>query len=421
MGVNPFDSAISPAFFVVCGLIGLVLLVWYLWAMARLFPSLGLRAGEGWVPIWNEWKLIDRAGLAGWTVLFYFVALGIIPVIVRIIAMHRLNREFGAGGGYTVIGALLPPLWATLFAGRVGAQAATWPQWPAAENQPDPDPLGGSMAPGGGAQRWAADAELPQNRSASLVAPLGGETEAEYARLAAEGFSAPPAVPFGELPPTTPFSWTAASRTQSEPVQFAPPVPPAPPLHPVTSATTSQPQPVATPDEQPEVASPFQPLPAAPAPTAATHKPTGITGMFAAAAANDPRPPAPMRQGDSDDELDRTVVARRNHTTWVLQLPDGSELPLYADTIVGRRPEPRDGAEALTIADPSRTLSKSHARLRFDGNSWSVEDLHSTNGTVLFDEAGREIAAPAGVAVPTVSHMLLGTLEVWLRPGGDPR
>ena len=44
-------------------LIGVGLLVWYLWAMARLFPRIGMKSTDGWIPIWNQWKLLERTGL----------------------------------------------------------------------------------------------------------------------------------------------------------------------------------------------------------------------------------------------------------------------------------------------------------------------------------------------------------------------
>ncbi len=104
--------------------IALGLLVWYLWAMARLFPRIGMKSTDGWIPVWNQWKLLERAGLPGWVVLLSFVGLGIVPTVMLIVAMHRIGNEYRAGVGYTVLGVFIPPLWATLFANFVGTSAS---------------------------------------------------------------------------------------------------------------------------------------------------------------------------------------------------------------------------------------------------------------------------------------------------------
>ena len=62
--IDPFAILALVA---VWGLVGVGLLVWYLWAMARLFPRIGLKKRDGWIPIWNQWQLLERAGMPGWT------------------------------------------------------------------------------------------------------------------------------------------------------------------------------------------------------------------------------------------------------------------------------------------------------------------------------------------------------------------
>jgi pSer/pThr/pTyr-binding forkhead associated (FHA) protein len=103
----------------------------------------------------------------------------------------------------------------------------------------------------------------------------------------------------------------------------------------------------------------------------------------------------------------------------VLELPDGTELPLETDVVVGRKPTAIDGAATLEVPDSTRTLSKSHARLTREGAIWMVEDLGSTNGLFLLNDDGSESELTANVPVEATERMLLGTLEVRLRPGGD--
>ena len=143
------------------------------------------------------------------------------------------------------------------------------------------------------------------------------------------------------------------------------------------------------------------------APRSAGQSCSGITANY------NPLPPVPR---SDDDEFDRTVVVRRPSSTgWEVVLPDGEGLALAADTIVGRRPEASDGATALQIPDPTRTLSKVHARFRFADDRWTIEDLGSTNGVYLIDASGAEREVPPGAPQPVGERLLLGTLEVRLR------
>lgn len=71
----------------------------------------------------------------------------------------------------------------------------------------------------------------------------------------------------------------------------------------------------------------------------------------------------------------------------VIELDSGERLSLTAALVLGRDPlAPTDAPAAVhRWSDLSRTLSKSHARLEWDGRHvWAV-DLGSTNGTFLVD------------------------------------
>ncbi|PRI10186.1 FHA domain-containing protein [Leucobacter massiliensis] len=108
------------------------------------------------------------------------------------------------------------------------------------------------------------------------------------------------------------------------------------------------------------------------------------------------------------------VVPRRG--TWGLELPDGEVLELLGDDVVlGRKPEPQEGATTLQIVDPTRTMSKTHARLRRRGEDWTIEDLRSTNGVALVDEGGETIPLEAGREYEAVEQLIIGTLPVRLR------
>lgn len=71
---------------------------------------------------------------------------------------------------------------------------------------------------------------------------------------------------------------------------------------------------------------------------------------------------------------------------WVLVVDGGTEFPLNARNVIGRKPVPsqRDqGAHTIKLVDPERTLSKTHARLELEQDELWVTDLGSTNGTFI--------------------------------------
>ena len=78
-------------------------------------------------------------------------------------------------------------------------------------------------------------------------------------------------------------------------------------------------------------------------------------------------------------------------------------------------------AGRLLLVDPTGTMSKLHARLRRDGETWFVTDLHSRNGTALRDPKGRRTALKPGSEARVEGTLLLGQLEAELRvtPGGE--
>lgn len=242
------------------------------------------------------------------------------------------------------------------------------------------------------------------------------------------------------LPPAPPAAAPSAS-----PVAPAPSVVPAPPAPPAVSAppVAAPPAPPAPPAEPAQAAEPkleSEPAPAAEPASASASAPepagesddevaaTVVTGSAPGSVApisaqmNPVVPPATDDASDDasdaasdDEELDRTIVVARK-APWVIELSDGRELELVGDDIVlGRKPAAIDGSEILVVPDTTRTLSKSHARLRREGDGWTIEDLGSTNGVFVFDEKGLQVELEPGKPQPASEELILGTLEVRLR------
>ncbi|WP_417563775.1 DUF5684 domain-containing protein [Microbacterium sp.] len=126
---------------------------------------------------------------------------------------------------------------------------------------------------------------------------------------------------------------------------------------------------------------------------------------------------------DADDLFDETVIASRKRTPWTLVPPLGAPIAITHDVvIVGRRPsvDPENpDAQRVSIADETRTMSKTHARLELRDGTWVITDLDSTNGVALIDVDGGEIEAAPGRPLPVIERFLLGDAELRLLRDGE--
>lgn len=100
--------------------------------------------------------------------------------------------------------------------------------------------------------------------------------------------------------------------------------------------------------------------------------------------------PPPVTQSDPAEPETRLLVV----------LPTGARIPVDDVLLVGRNPvrfEPYGSARLLSVDDPQRSVSKTHAVLVREGDDILITDLHSTNGVSVLDAAGRATALDAGV------------------------
>jgi len=116
-----------------------------------------------------------------------------------------------------------------------------------------------------------------------------------------------------------------------------------------------------------------------------------------------------------------TEVGRRTRNRWSLVGSEGGRYPLTGqDVVIGRNPSRPFGAMApqlLAVRDSTRTISKTHARLRRVGVDWMVSDLGSTNGTALVDSTGATIEVELGESRVVTWRILLGDCELTLERG----
>ncbi|WP_062530383.1 FHA domain-containing protein [Demequina rhizosphaerae] len=277
------------------------------------------------------------------------------------------------------------------------AAAATVPAFePAAEPEPTPETT---------AETTTETTVQPAVASAPPAPEAAAEPEA-----ATEEPAAPPYVEPTPTMPISPYMRGGAA---------------APPRAPSTVPTFEMPQapePVVAPEPPADLAAP----PAPPAPEA--ERPSVIAPPPVAppapepAAAPEPAPaPAPAASSPAPEHDDRTQVSTRQREAWELVTSEGGTHRFDAAAVLlgrlGGMP-PVDGTRRLDLADSTRTVSKSHARLVLQRGTWWVEDLGSTNGTFLVDADGRETQVPAGVPTAVAGRLILGDVEVEIRRRG---
>lgn len=168
------------------------------------------------------------------------------------------------------------------------------------------------------------------------------------------------------------------------------------------------------------------PVPPPPAvlPVAATAAPVAPTALVPAPVPlAPPRPPVPLPPSsgfdspfgeDLGDNLDSTRMASPFVSAeWTVVTLDGTVLPLSSALLVGRAPsgDDSDGAARLVpLDDPTKSVSKTHARIEVHDGGIAITDLHSTNGTKVIASGVTTLLAPgAAWPITTDADVLLGS------------
>lgn len=273
--------------------------------------------------------------------------------------------------------------------------SATAPAPPAPPAFPPP-----SAAPGG---------VLPPPPLVAPPAPPAPPAPLPAAAPAAPAVSAEPAP---ASPPPAPPSPPPAVASEppapaAEPAHIVPPpgllIPPPPVLPAAAPAAPPAPPAAAAPAPAAVPAQPWSPL----APPAAPLAPPAAPVTPPAAA---PTPEPADEDEEAGDELDRTVVVdRRPRIPWVLRVEEGPEFRLTGSSVVlGRRPTAAAGTQDIAVPDPTRTLSKVHARLDLADGVWTVTDLNATNGVIVVAADGTEELLDPGASAVVAERFVLG-------------
>jgi hypothetical protein len=413
------------------GIAGAAVYIWYGLALSKLFTKLGAESWRGWVPIVNEMEILARGGVPSWSVVYYFIpVVNLYGLYLKATAVHRINEQLGRGIGSTVLGILLPPVWASILAWGATAPVAgvdakkveTMRGSGAAPSSTATGPLGAEASPTAPRAPFSPVASDPSGYALPIVQPVAPRPAPAFAPPVAEPQEAAAVRPAPGAPDAASAAAAPAAVIVNPWAQQSSAPAPAPILSaPPTIAARPEPTPVAAPEPTPVPAP--SPVPEPEQPELDPVADLGETRVTVAPPVPEPEPePAPsvaslLGSEDDDDELDRTVmVDRRPVVPWRLRTDDGFEVALTASKVVlGRNPSTAElDVEAIAIPDTTRTLSKTHARLELVDGAWTVTDLGSTNGVLVVDADGAEELIPVNEATPLRARFVLGKVGMAL-------
>jgi uncharacterized RDD family membrane protein YckC len=294
----------------------------------------------------------------------------------------------------------------------VGPQPAPWSGvMDAAVRQPEP-PVREPALP-------ARQSEPPVRRAAASFphvappAPRPARTVSEPApvvsHVAPPVRAMAPAVPWDVL--VDPEAGRRDRGGSRPPSQDAPPVPPEaspvrqpePPVRQAPAPVRQQPQPIRQPE--PPVRQALPPV-RQPEPPVRQAQPVRQQPPVR-------QPEPPVRQAQEP--------ARRPATSYALTLDTGQAMSVSGWGYIGRHPQPGAGERCnhvIEIDDPSRSLSRTHARFGIDSTGFWVEDRGSANGTSIARADGSSVKGRSGerLVVPPGGTVRLGDRTFTIRP-----
>lgn len=211
----------------------------------------------------------------------------------------------------------------------------------------------------------------------------------------------------------------AGARFDAAPAFVPPPVTPA--AHPALAGAPTPPPP-------PPPPVPVAPVPVVPVLVAPPVPPVPVVPQQAAVPLAEPRHPALIAPppsvaspfGEDVGDLDSTRMASPlGSTSWVALLLDGTTLPLSSSLLVGRAPGGDGGesaAQLVPLDDPTKSVSKTHARIDVRDGRVVITDLHSTNGTkVTADGVTTSLAPGAPWPLAMDADVVLGSYPIRVR------
>lgn len=112
-GVDSAAAAGAMVFFMLFALvISAIAYVITSFLLSRIFKKAGIETWKAWVPIYNNWLILELGGQKGyWAVLALIPFVNIVSAVFMIIAMYHISVNFGKDGAFVLLAIFLPLVW----------------------------------------------------------------------------------------------------------------------------------------------------------------------------------------------------------------------------------------------------------------------------------------------------------------------
>lgn len=126
---------------VIIGIIGYVVTAYLL---GRIFKKAGIEGWKAWVPIYNNWVMLEMGGQKGyWSVIALIPIVGIVSIVFNFIAMYHIGLNLGKEGAFVLLAIFLPLVWLIWLA----VDKSTWQGPTLATASATPTPASDAAAP----------------------------------------------------------------------------------------------------------------------------------------------------------------------------------------------------------------------------------------------------------------------------------
>lgn len=92
--------------------VALLTYVIYAWSLSRIFKKAGIEEWKAWIPVYNNWVLLEMGGQQGyWAVLAFIPIVSIAAMVFMFIAMYNIGLKLGKDGTFVLLAIFLPIIW----------------------------------------------------------------------------------------------------------------------------------------------------------------------------------------------------------------------------------------------------------------------------------------------------------------------
>ena len=117
--------AIAGAFFFFFLIFAIVSYAITAWLLGRIFKKAGVPQWAAWVPVYNNWKLLELGGQQGfWAILALVPIVNIVSAVFTYIAMYYVGKKLGKEDWFVLLAIFLPIVWLIW----LGFDDSKWPK-----------------------------------------------------------------------------------------------------------------------------------------------------------------------------------------------------------------------------------------------------------------------------------------------------